>query len=179
MDCLPAAMSRRGGTVPTSQPGVSWPHETHMSEIRPRSKCRSESCPRRPHRNCLAPIDTRLTSPPSEGGAEATGRFCVECVAMSQDPSFRTLDTDFVRASGRPESLQDECHGIARFLADSGEPHTRVSLQKRFVAEKWSQIAGIFRARGRARIARAHRSRSNAFTTNATLAGRSPSRRMK
>jgi hypothetical protein len=36
--------------------------------------------------NCLALIDTRLMIPPSED--DATGRFCVECVAMSRDPSF-------------------------------------------------------------------------------------------
>ena len=141
-DFHPAVVSRRGGTVPTSQPGVSWPHETHLSERRPCSKCRSESCPLRPHMNCLAPIDTRLMIPPS--GDDATGRFCVECVAISRAPSFRPLNTDFVRASGHPDNLQDQCHGIARLLAVSDGRHTRLSLQEGLGAEKWSQIADYF-----------------------------------
>src|SRR5688500_3068814 len=92
--------------------------------------------------NCLALIDTRLMIPPSED--DATGRFCVECVAMSRDPSFRPLDTDFVRVSGHPDDLQDQCHGIARFLAVSDGRHTRLSLQEGRGAEKWSQIADYF-----------------------------------
>jgi hypothetical protein len=91
---------------------------------------------------------------------------------------FSPVGTSFVRASGRPDNLQDQCHGIARFLAVSDGLHTRLSLQEGLGAEKWSQIADYFPGGPRA-IACAHRSRSNAFRTNATLAGRSPSRRMK
>ena len=126
--------------------------------------------------NCLALIDTRLMIPPSED--DATGRFCVEYVAIPEIPLFaRWTPISFgpVGTLTTFKTSATESSDFWRFpMGDTQNCH-----YKRGLGLRNGHKSRIFPRVSPSALACAHRSRSSAFRTNATLAGRSPSRRMK
>ena len=169
--------SRLIAALPKSHPGVSWPHRTHISDIRPCWKWRSESWPLRPHRNCRA----RSTNPRG-GCAKAIVRFCAESVTIAEIPFHAgVVRLSYIASLSRVTALvryKTNATPKSPIFRGSEGPNTRVSVRPPAECGNGRDLVGIVASTTDEGL-RVHRSRNNALTTNARLAGRSPSLRMK
>ena len=83
----------------TSHPGVWYPHELHSSDIRPCSKCRSASCPRRPQKSWCRPR-----------AARATARHAGPAAPIHRWPDFVSISELLRRAFSGSERLFASAH---------------------------------------------------------------------
>ena len=170
------------GALFTSQPGDWYPQDEHSSDRRPFSKCTSESWPCRPQMNCRTCPPTRASHPrvvaipvplllcPLPVPSRRQTPAAVFSAAPAASP--RHFKSSAIRLGSRDRASAGGSSAPVGTCRPRGAAH-RGRLVKR------AEDVKSFSVRSGKRNATGYRSRRMPRTTNATLAGRSPSRRMK